>query len=407
MILDATAIETEDEIGEGQTETADPQAEPQANEGQQEPAGETAEAIEGPSLDPHRVRCVTLLGLPVAVGLLAMQDMVGRWYGGFVVNRDYDTAPHPQNQQDVPDGQPDVEGDGDDGFVALGDALCDACNRANWWLSINSAETDEHAAAAGEALDTWLSDTDPEAMTEAIFDDADPEEKKIEEKKIEIVAAPPAPAPAAPPKSAVTDEAQRHFDDRRHALEKELGSLSIEQAHLKAAIKSNREAVNAATEELESHLLRGPERLPLFDRQPEPATEEEAATEEAAVPEEAPSAVPVVADCPRGGQHDPDDDGDCRKCLEPCGVAGVADEPAGKESWRAALLKNLPGLTPKIVEILEAERLTTVGDWVDWPAAHPGVEYTQIKNPVGGLTENRYLKIAAAVDSATAAATAN
>ena len=47
-------------------------------------------------------------------------------------------------------------------------------------------------------------------------------------------------------------------------------------------------------------------------------------------------------------------------------------------------------------DILSAEKIVTLGDWVDWPIKHQGLEYTQIK----GVTEKRLEKIAAVVNKA-------
>ena len=66
--------------------------------------------------------------------------------------------------------------------------------------------------------------------------------------------------------------------------------------------------------------------------------------------------------------------------------------------WRNKKISDIENLTPKIVEILELENIRTVGDWVDWPVNHPGIEYTQISNSAGKLTEKRYDKLVAAMD---------
>jgi len=73
---------------------------------------------------------------------------------------------------------------------------------------------------------------------------------------------------------------------------------------------------------------------------------------------------------------------------------------AKSEAWRSEKMADLDGLTPKIVEILKAEGITTLGDWVDWPAKQE-LEYTQIKNAAGAITEKRYEKLMDAVTRAT------
>ena len=71
-------------------------------------------------------------------------------------------------------------------------------------------------------------------------------------------------ATTTPP--AVTADAQQAFDERKHALEERIAKLSVEEVLLKASVKCNRESMNSTTEEYQSHIARGTERLPLFDR---------------------------------------------------------------------------------------------------------------------------------------------
>lgn len=153
---------------------------------------------------------------------------------------------------------------------------------------------------------------------------------------------------------------------RKSEIEAALGELNMKRDDIKDAAKSNREAISAMTDELRFHLARDPrkaETLPLFATPPAPAVEE----------------------CPRGGAHEPDEDGDCKKCLEPI-----------IPNWRKTAIKDVPGLTPKLVEIIEAEGIRTLADWVDWPSK-TGLEYTQIE----GMTEKRYEKVSEAIIKAT------
>lgn len=101
--------------------------------------------------------------------------------------------------------------------------------------------------------------------------------------------------------------------------------------------------------------------------------------------------------CPRGGNHEPDGDGDCNNCGEP----GVSPAPTSNapEPWRQIKIADIKGLKPAEVDILDAEGIKTVGDWVDWPR-RSGCEYTQMKNGKGRITEARYERLADAINQA-------
>lgn len=360
------------------------------------------EQIEAADAHPnaYRIRRVTLevpSEAETSVVLLAQESLDGRWRSGFEINRAYDPAPHDQAQTDTPSEPAD-----DDGFDTIGEAVCDGCNRANWWISIQAADDDLKARAVGDFLDAWLAEFEPETAGESIFDDGPECEEMADLVAAEEAAAMPnvekvvdtmvaevmavvdqatQPKDGKPIGYTVTEEAQRHYDDRKRALEARIGLLAIEQVNLKAAAKANREALTEYTEELESHLSRGPEQLPLFDRE-----------KKANVVETVVGVVPQQDEQPRDLSQN-----------EACQVANrvVEQEQANQpEPWRSMKMADLDGLTPKIVEILDGERITTIGEWVDWPAQHPGLEYTQIKNAAGGLTEKRYEKVADAVNAA-------
>lgn len=68
------------------------------------------------------------------------------------------------------------------------------------------------------------------------------------------------------------------------------------------------------------------------------------------------------------------------------------EQEAWDRDFRAVSLENLDGLTPKIIEILEANQIRTVGDWQDVPARR-GIEYTQLSGGGAKLTEARFEKI--------------
>jgi hypothetical protein len=222
------------------------------------------------------------------------------------------------------------------------------------------SENDPIGCQAHEALDNWKQELDPETITESCFDEATNEERNQ-------AADEPAEANSL---KIVTDEAQKDFENRKSKIEEIIGRLAIEATHIKASMKSNRESTKGYTEELENHIIRGPElncgpeRLPLFELQ---GREQMAAgkKKEAATPPKATEEKKKVAD-------------------------------PSAEAWRTLNLKDLPGLTPKIIEILDLEGIRNLGEWVDFPARR-GIEYTQIKNTAGAITEVRLEKIAAAL----------
>lgn len=293
------------------------------------------------------------------------------WYGGCRVSRAFDVpGNYPTFHEEL-----DLD-DTDNGWATLGEAALAAATSARGWIYYHSGDDEEDPKSdeAGTSLQAWLDEFDPETATEAIFDT---EEPAGSDSKPEATTEPVAETPAAtivdqapPPKSSrvvVSEEAQQAFEDRRHALESIVANLAIEQMALKAKIKANRQALAEYTEDLEKHLNRGPERLPLFDRAPTPPETSEAKP----AAEETPTAVAEAA----------------------------AEAEAAIDAWRALKLADLDGLTPKIVEILDGHDIRTLGDWVDVPKLR-GVEYTQLK----GVTEARFEKIQAAMMKATTSA---
>lgn len=374
-VLDATTIETEDQIVAGVAE----------QELVSEPAAEPA-AAPAPEADPHRIRQFTL-DLPAETEtscvLLCQLGADGRWRSGYSIKRRYDTTPFEAAYEFGIETEPDC----DVVFPTIGEAIADAVDRASYSLSDHSKEDDAKAMQASEWLDAWLSDFKPFAATPAFFDDPDVAERTAQPEQPATDVLTTKKTDRKPTGYRITEEAQQAFADRRHQLEEQIGKLAIEQARLKANIKSNREAMGEFTELLEKHIAAGPDQLPLFDREP-------VASRPAPAPDPTTS-EPTKADaCPRGGNHEPDEDGDCRKCLEP---AAAATKP-GSEAWRDLRFAGMDGISEKLAEILAGHNLLTIGDWVDWPAKNDGREYTTLK----GITEKRLEKIAEAINAAVA-----
>lgn len=375
--IDATAVQVEDEVGQTEEQT------------QEQPTATAREIT-----IPLPASCET------TVRLLAELGADDKWRSGFTVHREYDPGEGRQISITEPPSGPEA----DAGYDGLDDCLTDACERAQWWLGANSADDDDRAREVGDVLDAWeaksaLDQAAEPAIGNAAEDAASPEQESPVPALAPGTAATP---PTAPTDPAITDEAQRTFDEEKSRLEEIVANLAIGQVRLKTMLKNNRDNMKAYTDELQTHLLRGPVRLPLFDKAT-PASPDKPADElqaEAAVPEA--DSEPAPNECPRGGQHEPDSDGDCAKCREP-GVGQPPAEPAteGNEPWRTKRLADLPGITEKIADILAQDGIYTIGDWVDWPTRNPGVEYTQIWNIVGRLTEKRYEKVMQAVTAAT------
>lgn len=318
------------------------------------------------------------------------------WIPGFRVERRYDCEPFDSIHEELPD--PDVTEEGV--YENLGDAVVAAAENASWWITTNTGDTvgaDPQGFAADMAMDDWKSELEPETITESIFDDATDTETNAAADGpaagVEKPTTPSEPSPTDPPAAAdatpdaepkdttmvITDEAQEHFGKRRHNIEAVLCQLVIREAELKNSLKSCRDSIKLQREELENHLARGPERLPLFELQAREKAKQEAAKPAAAI---------------EPSSDEEDKPGDARVEQRPY-------TDADGEPWRSVKIADMDGLTPKIIEILDAERITTVGEWVDWPKNHPGLEYTQIKTAAGGITEARYTKIVAAMDAVT------
>jgi hypothetical protein len=314
------------------------------------------------------------------VTLYCQQGPDGRWRSGYKVARRYDCQGRPAGDEDLP-GTPDD----DEGYASVADCIRCGAERANWWVSENSEADDANANAAGDALDDWLVEFDmrPTSAAEGIFDGDGEEQPAATETPMatETPAAPaaeqnlpPDPVTPQPVGSIVTDEAQRHFEARRHKLEETIGKLAIEQASLKVSVKRVRESLAEYTELLEEHLTRGPERLPLFDRpQTMPIadivvsdTAETAAAETTTEPEAA--GEPLVAD-----------------------TTPVADrDPAGP--WREVSIEDL-GIPPGICKILREEHeITTLGGIADWSSS--GNSLTSLKK----IGESKAAKIEEAMD---------
>ena len=119
----------------------------------------------------------------------------------------------------------------------------------------------------------------------------------------ETQAAAEQPTEATAPPAPGDGEALAEIRDAREAVRR------CQSAYLakKEEAKEAKAAWEASVVELTATIDRVIRPLPLFDRSTE--------------------ATAVVEECPRGGRHEPDEDGDCVKCGEP----GVGPIPEGSE----------------------------------------------------------------------------
>jgi len=360
-VLDATDIQDENELAQEEQEQVQ----------QDEPTDGLRIADTTPVAIGH-IQTITLAMPPEAGTYVALRVQAvttepnSRWLSGFCIARDYETSPHEQAFEGF-----EEESDGQlTEFPRMQDAVMASAADAVWWMERNSDDGDEHAQQVIEALDQWRADHE-EAETFEFDPTCDCETALPAVDSCECCNQPPASIEvtvSSVPKIQTTDEAQAHFEAEKHRIECYIGKLAIEQARLKAAVKANREAMATYTEDLENHIDRGPERLPLFDRKPEAAAEQ------------------AATDTPLFDQAEP-------SAAEPA-AAPAPETVAAEEPWRLVKLADLDGLTPKILEILEGHSLRTLGDWTDAPTAK-GCDYTQLK----GITEARLGKIQAAMDA--------
>lgn len=274
------------------------------------------------------------------------------WVAGFHVERSYDCEPFDSIYVETPD----FDATEEDTYADLGSAVVSAAERVSWWLVTNTGDSDNDpmGCQADTALGDWKQELDPETITESCFDEATDEEVNQAADAKEPLFVQVGNTITTP---AMLAEAKENLDAEHEKVKQDL-AWGIARGHMdlaraKANVKRLNKQIESAVARLEEMEEDGPEELPLFDQVEQVTMENE-----------------------------------------------TANTPAVAELWRTLNLKDLTGLTPKIVEILDLEGIRTLGDWVDFPARR-GMEYTQIKNAAGGITEARFEKISAALMTAT------
>ena len=298
------------------------------------------------------------------------------WTTGFYITRSYDTQPNDQAEEE----QPDADATEENWSSSLGEAVLAAVNQAAFWITCNSNDGDQFADHAVKALEDWKFELDAANCTESMFD-AEPE---IEQKP-----EPETPAAAAVPKliqvgntiatPAILAKAVENVNADHETLKQDL-AWEIARGHMalakaKADAKRLTKAIESAVAELEELEEEGPEKLPLFDQ---------AASRQA---------TPSQREIEQQIQEEP---GTPLDSVPPDRIEQRPCQDSDAEPWRTINLQTLTGITDKLRDILSAEKIVTLGDWVDWPIKHQGLEYTQIK----GITEKRLEKIAAVVNKA-------
>lgn len=344
-VLDATQISGESDL-QDELENLDQEVE--------QPIESAAEVSPGP------IQSITLI-LPAeyetTVVLLIQQSADGLFHTGYRISRAYETSPYERNLEQLPDETVDK-------FDKIHNAIDSAWSDAVFCLEHNSSDDDEKTQSVLEFLDDWYDKLEIEDMSEALFDPLPEAEKEPEFAMANITPSqsqnnvPTADSTASVP-TGVSTEAQAAFDSRKHKLEEVIGKLAIEQVQLKAAVKRNRESLTDYTEQLENHLLRGPDQLPLFDRQPKTFNAEG-------------DFVPTASQAePSANESDPESSDDP---IEETATHVASTD----ESWRAVKIQetSIPTAICKILN--EDNQLYTLGQIADYTTEYALTNLTKI-----------------------------
>ena len=298
------------------------------------------------------------------------------WTTGFYITRSYDTQPNDQAEEE----QPDADATEENWSSSLGEAVLAAVNQAAFWITCNSNDGDQFADHAVKALEDWKYELDAANCTESMFDAESDLEHKLEavaetplEPQAEVQ--PQSTPETAPVQAPMAAQIQDDYEAAKQDLAWEIASGHMALAKAKADAKRLTKAIDSAVAELEELEESGPEELPLFDQ---------AASRQA---------TPSPREIEQQIQEEP---GTPLDSVPPDRIEQRPYQDSDAEPWRTINLQTLTGITDKLRDILSAEKIVTLGDWVDWPIKHQGLEYTQIK----GVTEKRLEKIAAVVNKA-------
>ncbi len=389
MLLDATAVMDEEELDQ---EPGQPAEECQAESDNMQTEQEAAQAeneMQNVDTPVHTITIPIPPELQTNVRLLLQRGDSDCWKAAYQVMRDYEVPP-PSNQNRT------EYLDADD--LGLNEAVLAACDHANYFVCTNSADDDPKANKVGEILDDWYNSKKIDGeITEAIFDGDPTNENEpatiptsndptptVEAAACCSTSAGECVTVTVPPANGITDESQKEWEITKNRLAFEIAELEIEIAEGKADIKAKQKQKDNTREELERHIARGPEEMPLFDRPPAPVT--------------SPTTPPAAQSSPvtSAPSESPTNVAETSLADKPADAEVVEKEAAENpttttdddESWRQRPIAELVGLTEKIVEILHDNDIITLDDWVNVPLRR-GCEYTQLK----GITEKRLEKI--------------
>ena len=246
LILDATAIRNENDL----------LAEP-INESAKSPdmaLGDVSDLAIGATLS-------YVLALPADcetnIVILIQQNPYNQsYYSGFRIERKYETSPYEQTFAETPSVEDGV------GYTNAGDAVADGAERVTEWLALHSDDTDEKAGAAIGYIEAWLGTFDA-----STFDISQLAVGEYDEQE-SIAEGTPADEPAAttvPAVPVVSGNESQFFEDEENRLRKLVSDFAMTHDRLKEAVKANRKAMDAATNELQAHLSYKSVGLPVFD----------------------------------------------------------------------------------------------------------------------------------------------
>ena len=252
-VLDATRISDETELDQ-----------PEGDHAEQVEAAEAAAEMINESDD---FRCLTL-DIPkqhlttVILNVLRLHldgEPAPKFYAGFGIDRLYDTNPHEALAVVDPNTLQSQYAAKDN----IGESILDAADLAMRWIEHNSDDKDANAEGCLDFIDAWLTHFEATTVTDDIFDAIIPLDTPLDAPNelpdsTEAIDTTAAPTAATLPNPYITEEAQREFDSRKHALEERYAELGMQVDNLKNRQKATKEIMEAVLEELQEHIDRGP-----------------------------------------------------------------------------------------------------------------------------------------------------
>ena len=317
----------------------------------------------------------------------------------------------PALQQLIEAIEPDAPADGDQAASDTATAVLEAGEDEDG----DQEEADDQQAADGNPGEDSRPIPGDEIATETM--DAPQEEKKPADPTPEPVSQTTAPNPGTQPSTAASSKADQRpapapYDPIAECEEEiaEIGERIVKHSckisELDAALKAEKKSWKTASDELVTLYLR---KADLVLQQKEKAEREAAITPAfttfvAALQEfagqqlqDAPAApAPTDSAAPESTEEF---HARIAEQFAPDPATAAADASPTPEQerydheFRSLAIDGLEGLTPKILEILHANDVYTVGAFQDWPKKTGCADYTQMSGGNTKLTETRYTKI--------------